>query len=387
MDSALAQTISNYLAGQLPAMLQLLQQLVLAESPSLAPEAQTPVLDALAGRLQAIGFATRRITGRRSGGMLFARPAQRQPGAPAQLMIGHTDTVWPVGALNSMPLLIDGDHMAGPGVYDMKSGLVQIIFALQAIHGLDLRPSVTPLVFMNSDEEIGSPESRRYIQRLAQVVERAFILEPGLGLDGRLKTARKGVMRFEVTVAGKAAHAGLAPQEGVSAILELSHIIQALFALNDLAHGVTVNVGVVTGGTRPNVVAAQATAQVDVRVPTAVDGQRVAEAILGLAPTLPGATVQMRLLSATPPLELTPRNQQLWRTARDLGQLLGLSLDHGTVGGASDGNTTSQFTATLDGLGAIGGGAHARHEFICTDKLVERTALLALLLLAPPWAG
>lgn len=383
MDTALAHALSEYLAGQLPAMIQLLKQLVLVESPSLAPEAQAPVFDVLASRLEAIGYATRRIPGRQTGGMLLARPAQRPRCAPAQVMIGHTDTVWPQGTLDSMPLLIDGNRMAGPGVYDMKSGLVQTIFALQAIHDLALQPSVTPLVFMNSDEEIGSSESSRHISRLAQVVERAFILEPALGLDGRLKTGRKGVMRFDVTVVGKAAHAGLAPQEGVSAILELSHVIQALFALNDFARGVTVNVGVAAGGTRPNVVAAQATAQVDVRVPTAADGQRVVEAILALSPTLPGASVHVRELRVTPPLELTPRNQQLWRMALDLGRLLGLTLDHGMAGGASDGNTTSQFTATLDGLGAIGDGAHARHEFIFTDKLVERTALLALLLLAP----
>lgn len=384
MDASLARSIQDYLNGQLPAMTHLLEQLALAESPSLLPESQGPVFDLLATRLTAAGYAVRRFAGRQTGGVLLAQPRQRRRGAPAQALIGHTDTVWPQGTLVDMPLRVEGDRMAGPGVYDMKGGLVQIVFALQALHDLALQPSVTPVALFNSDEEIGSPESQRHIRRLAQVVERAFILEPALAQGGRLKTARKGVMGFEVTITGKAAHAGQAPQEGVSAIVELSHVIQKLSALTDYDRGVTVNVGVVEGGTRPNVVAAEARAQVDVRVPTVDDGRCIAEAILGLTPTLPGAVVQVRQLKATPPLEFTPRNQRLWQAAQAMGRLLGVELDHGMAGGGSDGNTTSQYTATLDGLGPVGDGAHARHEFVYLPSLVERTALLTLLLLAPP---
>ncbi len=387
MDTALAQSIQDYLTGQLPAMTHLLEQLVLAESPSLLPTAQSAVFDLLTGQLTAAGYAARRFAGRQTGGVLLAQPLPRRRCAPTQVLIGHTDTVWPQGTLADMPLRVEDDRMAGPGVYDMKGGLVQIVFALRAIHDLALQPSVTPVALFNSDEEIGSPESHRHIRRLARVVERAFILEPALAPDGRLKTARKGVMGFEVTITGKAAHAGQAPQEGISAIVELSHVIQKLSALTDFDRGVTVNVGVVEGGTRPNVVAAEARAQVDVRVPTVEDGRRIAEAILGLTPTLPGAVVHARQLKATPPLEFTPRNQRLWQTAQAMGRLLGLELDHGMAGGGSDGNTTSQYTATLDGLGPVGDGAHARHEFVYLPSLVERTALLVLLLLAPPLAA
>lgn len=365
-------------------MTHLLARLVSLESPSLAPETQGPIFDLLAEQLAAAGYVARRYAGRRSGGVLLARPARRRRSAPLQVLVGHTDTVWPLGTLADMPLRVDEERLAGPGAFDMKGGLVQAVFALQALHDLGLEPWVTPVVLFNSDEEIGSPDSRATVARLARIADRVLVLEPAYGPDGRLKTARKGVMGFEITVVGKAAHAGLAPQEGVSAILELSHVVQRLFTLNDYARGVTVNVGVVQGGTRPNVVAAEAVAQVDVRVPTAEDGRRVAEAILGLQPALPGASVQVRLLKSTPPLEFTLRNQRLWQIAQEAAGQLGLALDHATAGGASDGNTASQYTATLDGLGPVGDGAHAAHEFVYLRSLAERAALLALLLLAPP---
>jgi glutamate carboxypeptidase len=209
-----------------------------------------------------------------------------------------------------------------------------------------------------------------------------FVLEPGFGPQGHLKTARKGVLRFDVTAQGKAAHAGLAPQEGISAILELSHVIQQLFALNDWERGISVNVGEISGGTRPNVVAPEARAVVDVRIPTVADAERISATILDVQATLPGAKVTVERVSASLPLELTPRNQRLWQHAQVAGRLLGLELEAVAVGGASDGNTTSQFTATLDGLGPIGDGAHAAHEHVLVDSLPERAALLALLLLS-----
>lgn len=375
--------ILKYLAGRQQDMMALLTSLALAESPSTVPAVQGAVFDLLAGRLAALGHRVRRIPGRQTGGVLFARPARRARCGPTQLLLGHVDTVWPLGALATMPVVVDGNRLAGPGVFDMKAGLVQMVFALQALHALGLEPTVTPLVLLNSDEEIGSPESTRHIRRLAQAVQRVFVLEPGFGPQGHLKTARKGVLRFAVAVQGKSAHAGLAPQEGVSAILELSHIIQQLFALNDWAHGISVNVGEVSGGTRPNVVAHEARAVVDVRVPTVADAERISAAILGLRATLPGASVKAVQIDASLPLEPTPRNQRLWQQAQAAGRLLGLDLESVAVGGASDGNTTSQFTATLDGLGVVGDGAHAAHEFVDLDKMAQRAALLALLLLCP----
>lgn len=384
MDLELAQRLQSYLHNQQEPMVDLLSQLALIESPSLDPVAQQPVFDLLAERLAALDFQVQRVPGQATGGVLYARPASRSRGAPAQMMIGHCDTVWPHGALATMPLTRAGHRLAGPGVFDMKGGLVIGLFALQALAALEVQPALTPVLLINSDEEIGSPESSRHIARLAQAVQRVFVLEPGFGPQGQLKTARKGVLRFDVTVQGKSAHAGLAPWEGVSAILELSHVIQQLFALNDWPNGISVNVGQISGGTRPNVVAGEARAVVDVRIPTVADAQRISAAILALRATLPGAQVTIEQISASLPLEPTPRNQRLWQQAQSAGRLLDLGLEAVTVGGASDGNTTSQFTATLDGLGPVGDGAHAAHEHVLVDRLPERAALLALLLLAEP---
>jgi glutamate carboxypeptidase len=266
----------------------------------------------------------------------------------------------------------------------MKGGIVQAILAVEAVQHFGIEPTVTPLVFLNSDEEIGSRESRRYIESLAPLSNRVFVLEPSLGLAGQLKTARKGIGRFTVSVQGEAAHAGLDPGAGASAILELSHVIQALFSLNDLEKGITVNVGTIDGGLRPNVVAPKSTAVVDVRVATKMDSEAVEAAILGLEPATPGTSLQMEGGFGRPAMEKTPANRQLWRLACCLGAELGLQLEEGMAGGGSDGNTTSLYTATLDGLGAVGDGAHAHHEHLLLGRSLERAALLTLLLMAEP---
>ncbi len=195
--------------------------------------------------------------------------------SPRQLLLGHCDTVWPQGTLVKMPVESRDGRLHGPGVYDMKGGLVQALFALTALRDLGIQPSVAPLFLINSDEEIGSRESADHIRRLARVVDRAMVMEPSLGPTGRLKTARKGVGRFVITVIGRAAHAGLDPEKGISAILELSHVVQALFALNDLERGISVNVGTIDGGMRPNVIAPESKAEVDVRVRTQQDADEI----------------------------------------------------------------------------------------------------------------
>lgn len=384
MDQIPAQDILLYLRARLPEMVALLRQLVLAESPSTEPDTQRPVFALLAAALGRLNYTAHHIPGRQTGGHLYARPSQRMRHRLRQLLLGHCDTVWPLGTLQQMPMDVRESMMRGPGVYDMKAGLVQMLYALQALQSLHLEPSVTPLVFINSDEEIGSHESTPYIRRLARIVDRALVLEPSLGTDGKLKIARKGVGRFTVVVKGKAAHAGLNPEAGASAILELSYVIQKLFALNDPSKGITVNVGMIDGGLRPNVIAPESRAQGEVRVLTHKDARQIAERIRTLQPVIPGVTLEIDERLSRPPMELTPRNQSLWEMAKSLGRELGLELAAEAVGGASDGNTTSLFTATLDGLGAVGDGAHAWHEFVFLDKMVERAALLALLLLAPP---
>lgn len=379
----LANKIHDSLKKQQDELLHFLSTLVLAESPSSDPAAQAPVQKILSNAYKALNFNVEHIPGQTTGGHLLIRPTQQKANQLQQLLIGHCDTVWPIGTLAEMPLRIEGNIMHGPGAYDMKSGLTMMIFALRTIRELGLSLAVAPLIFINSDEEIGSPESTPHIEKLAQQVCRAFILEPALGPDGRLKTSRKGVSNYQITVHGRASHAGLDPEKGVSAILELSHVIQKLVALNDLENGISVNVGIVEGGTRTNVIAAQSKAFVDVRTPTLADAERLDTAVKNLQPTTPGTSLSIQGGISRPPMEQTTANQGLWQKAKAIGTEMGLNLEEGQAGGGSDGNTTSRFTATLDGLGPVGEGAHARHEQLQIDTLLERTALLTQLLLLP----
>ncbi len=376
--------VMRYLHDQREGLIELVSELVLIESPSTEAASQAAILARLRTEFERLDYRVIQLPGKTSGGHLYAAPRGRAPRQPAQLMIGHCDTVWPLGTLKTMPLLRDPEKLCGPGVYDMKAGLTEMIYALQTIRALDLAPEVAPLCFINSDEEIGSRESTRYLRALAPRMDRCLVLEPSLGRSGKIKTTRKGVGRFTVTVQGKAAHAGLDPGAGASAILELSHVIQKLFQLNDPEHGTSVNVGVIDGGIRPNMVAPQSRAIIDVRVQTRADAQRIEAAIHGLETATPGVSLLVEGAIGRPPMEATEANQQLWRMAQTLGDELGMELQQGTAGGGSDGNTTSLYSATLDGLGAVGDGAHADHEFIEIDRLEERCALLTLLLLAPP---
>lgn len=386
-STAVARQLFDFLHRRSDEMVELLRALVRAESPSDNPGSQREVQAILDAALESAGLHVRRIAGQTTGGHLLAVPRDRRRGMPMQLLLGHCDTVWPIGTLREMPVHLHDGRLYGPGVYDMKAGLVQTVFALRAVRALGVVPPVDPLVFVNSDEEIGSPESSPIIRRLARITNRVFVMEPSLGPSGRLKTARKGGGHFTVRVIGRAAHAGLAPEEGASAILELSHVIQRLFALNDPQRGITVNVGTIDGGLRPNVVAPLSRAEVDVRVVTSQDARRVEQAIQAIQAVTPGTSLQIEGSVSRPPMERTPGNQRLWQAARESATELGLEIEEGMAGGGSDGNWTSQFTPTLDGLGAVGDGAHAVTEFVYVDKLAERAALLARLLLLPRIAG
>jgi glutamate carboxypeptidase len=379
-----AQKILAHLRKRREEMGGLTRDLALLESPSLDPAAQEPVFARLAAELEAAGFRTRRFAGRRTGGQLWAVPRFRRRNRPAQLVLGHCDTVWPAGTLERMPVEMRDGRLAGPGTFDMKGGLVQGIFALRALRELRVEPPLTPVVFVNSDEEIGSAESLGRIHLLARHVRRVFVLEPPLGPEGRLKTRRKGSLRFSIRVRGRAAHSGLDPEKGASAIRELAHVIQTLYGLADPERGITVNVGVVQGGLRANVVAPEARAEFDVRVLTWEDAFRLEREIRGLAPITPGTSLEVLGGIDRPPLEATPGNRVLWEAARRSAERLGFELGEGTAGGASDGSLTSRIVPTLDGLGAVGDGAHAAHEHVVLDRMPERAALLALLLLSPP---
>ena len=384
MNNGTAGRILQYIQDQQAELIELLKHMVDAESPSATPQAHRLIIAVLTEALTSLNFRVRIPQAGNSHRHIFARRDERRRNSPAQLLVGHYDTVWPLGTTAKRPFTIDGNIIRGPGVFDMKGGLAQIVFALKALQELDLPMPLEPVIFFNSDEEIGSRSSTRYVRALAKNVERAYVLEPSLGEAGVIKTERKGIGRFTVTVHGKAAHAGLDPEGGASAILELSHVIQSLFALNDPDKGITVNVGTIDGGLQPNVIAPHRQAVVDVRVPTIAVGDRIVETIHTLKPTTPGVRLTVEGGIGRPSMEQTPRNESLWESAESLGKELGLELQQGRAGGGSDGNTTSQYTATLDGLGPVGHGAHAEHEFLYLDKTLERTALLALLLLVPP---
>ncbi|MFW2387556.1 MAG: M20 family metallopeptidase [Polyangiales bacterium] len=384
MSQDLPERLLEYLDSHRGEMAELLERLVLCESPSGDRGSLLRVMDLLSDAFAKRSFRPRIIAGKDSGGMLLAMPADRPRHRPHQLLLGHCDTVWPIGTLETMPARSEDGTFWGPGSYDMKAGLTQGLFAIEALaaSGASALP-VTPVFFINSDEEIGSHESTRVIKRFARSADRCFVLEPSLGPEGNLKTARKGVGSFTITVRGKAAHAGLDPGKGASAILELSHIIQKLFALNDPEKGVTVNVGTIDGGLSANVVAPESKASVDVRVPTMEDAAHIEKVIHGIRAETPGTEVEITGSVRRPPMERTPGNQRLWQLARRGAGELGIEIDQAAAGGGSDGNTTSQFTPTLDGLGAVGAGAHAVNEHMLLDKMVERSALLARLLSFP----
>lgn len=365
-------------------MAELTLELVEAESPSSDPASQAAVQAILERELDAIDFGVRRIPGSTSGGSLLAVPRWRDKGGPIQLLVGHCDTVWPTGTIAERPPGISAGRLQGAGSYDMKAGLAQGLGALRVLGDLGVRPSVAPVLLINSDEEIGSRDSAPHIARLAAISDRAFILEPSLGPNGALKTARKGVASYTLRVSGVAAHAGLDPGKGASAIVELSRLVQELFALNDVERGISVNVGTIQGGIRPNVVAPESEAVVDVRVWTHEDAARVDAAIRALEAETPGTVLTVEGEFGRPPMEETDGTTRLWKSAEAIAAELGITITSARAGGASDGNETSQLIPTLDGLGAVGDGAHATHEYVEVERMPERAALLAGLLLEQP---
>ncbi len=375
--------ILDHLIAQEDELLDLCGTLVAIESPSPDPVATREVLERLTTELNELGYHHRMSEPNKSGGYLYARPARRRRHEPSQLLVGHVDTVWPVGTLETRPWNVSNGVAHGPGVFDMKAGVVQILYALRSIRDLGLDPPATPLVIFNSDEEIGSRESTSAIDRLSRVASRAFVCEPGLGSTGAMKTARKGLAKYTVTVHGRAAHAGLDPEAGASAILELSSVIQRLFNLTDRERDITVNVGTIEGGIQANVVAPRSQAVVDVRVLNEEDAVSVDAAIRSMEPVTPGTSITVTGGFGRPPMVRSERNQVLFERAKRIGARLGMDLSEVTAGGGSDGNTTSQHTATLDGLGIVGDGAHAPSERIDLTSLAPRTALLAALLMEP----
>ena len=382
------EALLDWLRAREGEMAILLGGLAFAESPSDEPPAGNRAAWMLADELRSAGYKTRLVCGWEAGDHLYARPSSRGRHAPFQLLVGHLDTVWPLGTVEEMRPRIEDGLLYGPGVYDMKGGLVQLVYALRALHELGEEPALTPVVLVTSDEETGSDDSVRWIRLLARGASRVFVLEPPAGPDGRLKTCRKGVGMFRVTVHGRAAHAGSSPEEGISAIRELARQVERLFALNDPERGITVNVGTIDGGLSPNVIAPEASALVDVRAPTLEAAAEIEQALRSPGALPSGVRVSVAGSFGRPPMVATAENRALFDRARVLARRLGIDVrEAGLVGGASDANFTSGLAPTLDGLGALGDGAHAADEHVVLAAMPERAALLALLLLEPVEIG
>jgi glutamate carboxypeptidase len=361
-------------------LLTLLKVLVCAESPSRDKDALDRLGRHIAELLRSAGGSVDVVPNERGGDHLLARFAGVDTCRPA-LVLGHFDTVWPLETLDRMPFRVEGGRAYGPGIFDMKAGLAIFLWSMANSLFDPGRPAMRPIwALFTSDEEIGSPTSRGLIEELARQCAYVLVLEPPLG-DGGLKTARKGVGRFHLDVEGKAAHAGVAPQDGRSAIVELAHQVLRIQELQDLELGTTVNVGVIQGGTTTNVVPALAWADIDVRANTLAEARRVEEGLRLLDPVTPGTRLTISGGFNRPPMERSPAIAALFEQARRIARTIGQELTEGSTGGGSDGNfTAAQGVPTLDGLGVRGGGAHADDEHILIDSLTERAALLAALL-------
>jgi len=367
----------DYLLTQQEAMVQTLDRLVAIDSPSQDREAVNGVARFMSEAFGALGARVERLAQVAFGDHLRVTwgEGQRQI-----LLLGHMDTVWPVGEARDRPFHVDGDRATGPGAFDMKGGLVVGLYALMALRDLGLQPAQRLVFLLNSDEECGSPTSRSFIEAEGRRSDAVLVLEPSR--EGALVTWRKGVGRFEIEIHGMASHAGAAHSRGISAVEELAHQILRLEAMTDYGRGTTVNVGVVEGGSRVNVRPASAWAEIDVRITTAREGQRMAEAILGLRPVNRDAALISSGGINRPPWETSVPGQALFDRARQVGEKLGLDLWPAGTGGGSDGNFTAALgIPTLDGLGAVGEDAHALGEWVDVRSLPRRAALLAELIL------
>lgn len=378
MDSILQWTQSKQSES-----IELIRQFVEAESPSDDAAAVNRFVELAADTLAPMA-AVRRLPATGFGDHLLAEitlPGARKEGQV--LALGHSDTVWRTGTLTVIPFRRNGGRLYGPGVLDMKAGIVFFIFAARALRELDIPVKSRVLLQLNSDEETGSDSSRPLTEKNARRSKAVLVLEPGTGLEGKLKTARKGVGDFRLEVRGKAAHSGIDFGAGASAILELARQLEKIAGFTRLARGITVNPGVIAGGTRSNVVAAEAHAEIDLRVPRLKDAPALEKKFRALKPFDKRCTVTVTGGLNRPPMERTAGVVKLFRTAQILAREMGIEIEESSTGGGSDGNFTAALgIPTLDGLGGVGEGAHAPNESILVNRIADRTALIARLLAA-----
>lgn len=381
--------ILRVLRGRQSEMLRLLEKFVRCESPSFDKAAVDRFGEIVAAEWQKRGARVEILRQPKRGNHIRAEiwdgrgPSSgvRATSSSGQLMaLGHLDTVYPLGTLATMPFRISGGRACGPGTFDMKGGLVQALFAVDALRAAKIALRKRLVFLWNSDEEIGSESSRKAIESEARRSDAVFVLEPAFGPDGRLKTGRKGVGTAEILVTGRSAHAGIEPERGINAVHELALQIARLMKMNDPRRGITVQATVIDGGTVSNVVPHHAHAEVDVRYTRLADAKPLDRKLHSLKPILPGAKIEIRGGITRPPLERTPQVAELFTRAKSLASEIGLSLAEASTGGGSDGNLTAALgIPTLDGLGAVGDGAHSPREHVIIRAMPERAALLAAL--------
>lgn len=373
----------GHLRQRQPVLVKLLRTLVEMESPSTDKTAVDVLARFLARAWRRRGARTRLLRQAARGDVLRAEIRLGRGRRRGQILIlGHLDTVYERGTIARMPFRVRGDRAYGPGSFDMKSGIVIGLAAVDALRALGGAPAKKIVFLYSSDEEIGSEASRAAIEREARRSAAVLVLEPATGRAGALKTARKGVAEYELIVRGRAAHAGLEPQKGISATLELAYQIPRIVGLANPRRGITLNVGVIQGGTRSNVVAPEARARIDVRLQRRADLPRLGRRLRRLLPVLRGARLDWRCISTRPPLERRAGVVRLFRQAQLVARALGLELEESSVGGGSDGNLTAALgIPTLDGLGGVGANAHSPDEYVRVSSLAQRAALLAGLLL------
>jgi glutamate carboxypeptidase len=374
-------SILSYVAQRRDEVIGLIRQFVECESPSDDAAAVNRFVELVSDTISPMA-KLKRHSGGKFGQHLVCEmvlPGRRKSGRI--LALGHSDTVWPTGTLRAMPFRQAAGRLFGPGVLDMKSGIAFFIFAARALRELDIPTASKVLLQLNSDEEVGSETSRALTEKNAARSDAVLVLEPGTGLEGKLKTARKGVGDFTIVVHGRAAHAGVDFEAGASAILELCRQIDHVAGFTDLPRGITVNPGVISGGTRSNVVAAEARAEVDIRVLRLKDAPGLEKKFQSLRAFNQRCSLEVRGGLNRPPMERSPGIVKLFRKAQTLARGLGVELEESLTGGGSDGNFTAALgVPTLDGLGGVGEGAHAANESILVDRIADRTALIAKLL-------
>ena len=371
-----AQRRLSYFTERRDQVVSTIRELVEIESPSDNKTAVDRLSEVVAAKFAALGGAVKIHPAADFGNHLQVDFAGKSDAKPV-LLLGHYDTVYPLGTLATMPCRIADDKLTGPGVLDMKSGIALMVYSIAALkdwHGELPRPVTVLLV---SDEEVGSDSSRALTEALARKVAAVLVLEPSYGFEGAVKTARKGVGEYQVKITGKASHAGLDFQKGVNAIVELARQIEKVTGFTDLKKGLTVNVGIVSGGSRTNVVPAEATAQVDVRIARLKDAAGIDKKMRALRPFNRKCKLEVTGGINRPPMERTAGVAELYVKAVAIARDLGWKLGEAAVGGGSDGNFTAGLgIPTLDGLGAVGDGAHAAHEHILISELPRRAALV-----------